>query len=521
LGRFRPFGLSLVLLLPTLQACSFGYERMPLQDDVNVSTGGSRSDGGSVSDIISGGSRQTTGGTGGDESTAGGNANATGGTADSGGNTNSGGTTGSGGASSGGDSSGGDSSGGASSGGDSSGGASSGGDSSGGASSGGASSGGASSGGDSSGGASSGGASSGGASSGGASSGGDSSGGDSSGGDSSGGASSGGASSGGASSGGAAGDYVVSVASGITLEDAINQANTDPGPQTIVIDPSVSPIVLTSTLPLVTEPLDIIGSGVALDFTSAGGASPCIFIDASDVIIDEIEVFGCNGEPIFTGTSSITNVQILNSYFHDNGQGVTISTDNSLIQGNIIESSLSTGLSIHAANAEVMDNEIYDSATDGLYLNPAADNVIAIGNLLVRSNRGISMGNLSGATIWFNTIVDSADFGISVGLASTVNLQNNIITGSGNVGVSGADSRFSVFDFNLFFNNTPGPCNTCTPGPNTLSGDPLYTNAGLDNYLPSGGPAVDSGVDLLEDRNGATAGDFNGSAPDRGYVETN
>jgi hypothetical protein len=43
--------------------------------------------------------------------------------------------------------------------------------------------------------------------------------------------------------------------------------------------------------------------------------------------------------------------------------------------------------------------------------------------------------------------------------------------------------------------------------------------AGDDFTLQSGSPAIDAGIPVGSDRNGAGAGDYNGTAPDLGYWE--
>jgi hypothetical protein len=73
----------------------------------------------------------------------------------------------------------------------------------------------------------------------------------------------------------------------------------------------------------------------------------------------------------------------------------------------------------------------------------------------------------------------------------------------------------------LSFGNGGAACNVCTQGPNSLEADPLFVNPAVDDYtLKAGSPAINAGTALGVDRNGASAGDFNGAEPDLGYRET-
>jgi len=406
---------------------------------------------------------------------------------------------------------------------------------------GGSASGGASSGGAGSGGASSGGAGSGGAGSGGASSGGASSGGASSGGASSGGAGSGGAGSGGAGSGGSGGslviDYPVTTTAdeddpgatvgspgqtGLSLREAMDLANGTPGSQTIGLD-SGSTYPLDDSLPIVTEGLVLAGQGASLDFSPASGASPCLHLDASDVSIQDLEISGCNGEPVYSNDGAATGLELLRCYIHDSGQGVSLAGTGTLIQGNRMTNSGTTGLTILGPSAQIRDNEILDSSTYGIYLSNASSGFVLVGNLVVRSDVGLNLGvGVSGGTLWFNTVEGSSGFGISVGLASGLDFRNNIVTGGGSWGLNATDARFTVITHNLLFGNASGGCNNCTPGAPYLTSDPQYANAGADDYsLGPTSPALNAGVDVGEDRNGASGGNYDGAAPDLGYLEAN
>jgi hypothetical protein len=131
------------------------------------------------------------------------------------------------------------------------------------------------------------------------------------------------------------------------------------------------------------------------------------------------------------------------------------------------------------------------------------------------------MSGLTGATLWFNTIVDSSGTGVLVGAASNLDFRNNIVTGTAFYAVNGNASKFANFDYNLFFNNGSGDCNGCVLGANVIQADPQYVAPGADDYsLQITSPAVDSGVDLPVDRNGGGADSHDGLEFDRGYYES-
>lgn len=234
-----------------------------------------------------------------------------------------------------------------------------------------------------------------------------------------------------------------------------------------------------------------------------------------------MEMFGCTASPIWVASGNGT--EILNSDIHDNADGVYVYGSNPVIQGNRISGSPGHGLAIYATTATVLDNVISNSASKCLYLDRSADDVSVIGNLLFGCEGGIGFSNLTNATVWYNTVVDNLNNGVSVGQATGVDMRNNIVTHSGQYGVVGTSNKFVNFDYNLLWANTLGNCNGCTPGPNSVTGqDPLYNNMATDDYsLDPSSPAVDAGFDTGPDRNGGSTGNFNGSAPDLGFLETN
>src|SRR5688572_17262440 len=308
---------------------------------------------------------------------------------------------------------------------------------------------------------------------------------------------------------------------GLSLREALTLANETPGSQTIGLEPDAT-LVLESVLPLITDAAVLLGEGASLDFSSALSATACIHSQASNVAIRDVEVSGCTGEPIFLADVAATGLELLGSYLHDNGQAATIYGVGSLVVGNRITGSGATGLAAYGPSPQIRDNQILDHQNAGIFLHSAADGALLVGNLVARADVGVSFGSLSGATMWFNTVHACVGFGVSVGQATGVDFRNNIVTGSGTSGVNAADNRFTVITHNLFFENVSGACNSCTPGAPALMSDPEYVEESADDFsLQLTSPAINAGVDVGEDRNGSSAGNFDGSAPDLGCIEVN
>jgi hypothetical protein len=164
---------------------------------------------------------------------------------------------------------------------------------------------------------------------------------------------------------------------------------------------------------------------------------------------------------------------------------------------------------------------ISDSGNNAIFLSGTANDTLILGNLLLRCATAIGMA--SGTTnlrIWHNTIVYNSISGVVLGQAAGVDVRNNIIAFNTLYGLVGADVKFAQQDYNLMFGNGSGNCNPCTVGANSVLTDPLFVNVAAEDFaLGATSPAINAGTDLGVDRNGAGAGNFNGTAPDIGYLE--
>lgn len=399
-----------------------------------------------------------------------------------------------------------------------------------------------------------GGTDSGGAASGGGASGGDFSGGTGSGGEPSGGASSGGAASGGAASGGAstggsgggavAGDLVVDIGqdeddvgatastplgNGLSLREAIKIANSDGGPISISIDSGLT-VAPTSALPILNMTAEIYGNDATLDFSGASSPNGCLLIDSGSVQISDVQIINCSQQPLlFQGGS---NHQVSGSTFAGNTSyvGTTSASTGTIIgPGNYFTGGTTYAVLLNSAGDVLIDNTFVNVGGSGgsaVFVGGTGDGSYIIGNLMIRPRNGISFNsNGDGVFIWHNTIVGSLSTGIVVGQASGLDIRNNIVSHSGQFGINSSSSNLTQFDYNLWFNTTN--CNGCAAGlgANSITQDPRYVdfagdNFALDTTFPS--PAINAGTTALgEDRNGGTAGNYNGTSPDMGALESN
>jgi hypothetical protein len=272
-------------------------------------------------------------------------------------------------------------------------------------------------------------------------------------------------------------------------------------------------------LPNITEPVEIIGTGNIIDATNQGDNQPTFYSTAGAVLLRGIEVINSPSYPVLLQNGAGYRVE--NSIFRNCDSSIFLNGDNIGFVGNLVEGGQGVCVAIDGVNSEVRDNQVFDCASYGLFLNSDSAGVVVTGNLLVRNQTGIAFSGFTGATIYNNTIVGSTGNGLLVGQASGVDFRNNIVVGSGSHGVSAnnGNTKLTPFGYNLLFGNTSGPCNDCTLDGTFVTQDPLFINqAGsteADFHLslsPVLSPAVDAGTDVGLPANGA---------PDLGFWESN
>jgi parallel beta-helix repeat protein len=320
------------------------------------------------------------------------------------------------------------------------------------------------------------------------------------------------------------GDFLVG--GSLSLEEAINQSNDTPGSQTIIFEPDWTETLVT-TLPILTDAdgVVIIGNGTLIDGVNLNGQSPCLVIGSANVVVSGMEISNCIGEPILIQNSgSVGGNQIRDCVFRNNGKALRCDTGpggNILGPGNLIEDAASNGIESHCDGDRIIGNEVFNSGADGISISGSANGRI-IGNLVVGGVRNVALySGAPGWKVWNNTLAYAQNVGLFSGGGDSPEVWNNIFAFSDEWAILASSIPVSM-DFNLYFGNLSGNCDICSIGANAVTTDPLFIDVAGGNYIPGpGSDAIDGGTDLGLDVNGALPGNYNGTAPDIGFAETN
>lgn len=310
-------------------------------------------------------------------------------------------------------------------------------------------------------------------------------------------------------------------ATGLSLREAITIANSVAGRQIIVFESGIV-VAAKSPLPAIIDPIQIIGG--ELNCAGVGADLSCVTLAAGSSLIDGLQAYESTG-PVISVTGG-SNSRITNCNFHD-VKSLEISGaagfGNIIGPNNVFQTTQSAGVANYAPGAEIVDNVISDSGDTAVFLSGAADGTLIAGNLLLRSGSAISMSSgTANVRIWHNTIIYNSIAAAFAGQVIGVDLQNNIIAYNDALdALDGASVKFAQYDYNLIYGNGASNCTPCKPGANSVLADPMFINAGAEDFgLDVSSPARNAGVDLGVDRNGAGLNNFNGSAPDLGYLES-
>ncbi len=307
--------------------------------------------------------------------------------------------------------------------------------------------------------------------------------------------------------------------SGFSLREAITYANGLSNHPVITFASGVTTIALKSPLPVVQQAMNIQGS-VALDASQNTSTSACLSVSASNVLVDSVEIHDCRGEPVLFSSDASTGNQVSNCYLHNNKKALVVHGSGPTVFFNYVSFSAAAGVEIYATSAQVLANELVNSTSSNFIIHDGANSVFIYANLSVGGSTSVTVGAVGGVTAWHNTLAGASGSALDLGTATTVDARNNIFSGAGGYGIVGTSSQFSKLDYDLFFSDASGNCSGCTPGTHSVFADPLYNNTGsLDYSLKTGSAAIDAGVDLGEDRNLGNPGNYNGSAPDLGFIE--
>ena len=219
------------------------------------------------------------------------------------------------------------------------------------------------------------------------------------------------------------------------------------------------------------------GGGVSI----GGGASPQV---KGCVIRDNVASSSGGGIRIRDGSPEIFD-NVIYGNTADDGGGVSISGGRPLIRGNVVYSNTAAdrggGIYMWGANPIVDNNAIYHNVADydggGLYMSGEATPTISYNtiysNTAASRGGGIYMKGGSAPLITNNVVASNTEDGIAAGVA-TPTLDYNVVWANWPLDYSGGLSA----------------------GPNSISADPLFLDAGAgDLRLSAGSPAIDAGND--------------------------
>jgi len=217
------------------------------------------------------------------------------------------------------------------------------------------------------------------------------------------------------------------------------------------------------------------------------------------------------------------------------GQGNIIANNGPSLQGAGIRYTNDAS----SGSPTIQGNSIYGNGYDGIYVvNTTSLSSLTIAKNLLTNNGSVSArsgiylgGNAANVKIYQNTIHASQVDGVQLNAATAeATIRNNIITGSATgYGINVVSGTITLEGNNDITDSVTSPPNTLgrsTTGldASDMNVDPDYSNIITgDLTLKCTSSVIDQGADLLleqPDMNGATAGLWNGSAPDMGAFET-
>src|SRR5690606_29469415 len=235
---------------------------------------------------------------------------------------------------------------------------------------------------------------------------------------------------------------------GFSLREAILYANQTAGHHRIVFDSQYT-INLTQPLPTITETAHILGTAgsgsVTINGAGAGPSSPCVSVLASDVVLESLWIVGCPTEPVSFRAGSGSGNVMTGCYVASSGPA-TFYGQGPVVLFNYWDNPDGMAIGVYAADAQILANQIVNSAGAGIYVDNDAADVLLLANLVVDANPGTDLRGFDGARVWHNTIVASGAAGVRLQGTTNVDFRNNIVSGSSGYGVDGNDAQFSAFN---------------------------------------------------------------------------
>jgi PKD repeat protein len=302
----------------------------------------------------------------------------------------------------------------------------------------------------------------------------------------------------------------------LSLREAIDVSNGTAGRQTIVLSGVTSRPI--SNLPIITDGVDIVGDGGAIDGTGMGNNRNCLNSQSTGTRFLALEIYGCARHAIQIQNGD--NNEVRGCYIHDlAGGGIfTAASTGHVIEANEIGFATDFGVSINSGATDVIANYVHDTSLLGIDVGGGATGARLIGNRSIGGSIGIQLGAAT-VKVWFNTVVGAAQSALQAS-AGPCDVRNNMFVFAGTYGTLGAQGNFAPLDYNLVFGNGSGPCNNCTHGVHSVVADPSFVVPASPLFRPQqGGPASNAGIDVGFGRDGTPGAAYSGGAPDIGYIE--
>jgi PKD repeat protein len=307
-----------------------------------------------------------------------------------------------------------------------------------------------------------------------------------------------------------------------TLREAIVQANSQVGPNTIVFAGPMTIALTTGSLPVITDAdttiagrpgVQIRGTAASTDFCLEANTDRATFLwfDIGECPEDGIEMHG-------------TSHWIGYVRSHDNGDdGVDFSSGSGNRIGPQVEVWNNNDAGFELEGEMLLVEQSRASANGrGVRFSggiPALGTTLLRNTIIGNDNAGVTIAPaVDRISIWQNTIYgnggdglhfDAPAMGATAG--SEHDVRNNVFAGNGGSAIQTAGG-FASLSSNAFFDNAFGTCEGCDESPNGIESDPALVDPGSGDFrLMPGSPCIDAGEDL--------GLGYLGEAPDLGAFE--